>query len=80
MTRIKSTKEDLEKSMQHIGEAMAKAGQAAGQQQQQGGGAGSNQDFGGGQQQQQQQSGGGAREPDEIEDAEVEIIDDNKQQ
>jgi molecular chaperone DnaK len=75
MSRIKSTKEDLEKSMQHIGEAMAKAGQASGQQQQQNAGAGSS----GGQHQQQQQQSGGAKEPDEIEDAEVEIIDDEKQ-
>lgn len=77
MGRIKSTKEDLEKSMQHIGEAMAKA-QQAGQQHAAGAGAGAS--HGGDQShQQQQQSGGGAKEPDEIEDAEVEIIDDEKQ-
>lgn len=77
MARIKSAKAELEQSMQHIGEAMAKAAQA---------GAGSSHGsseqaahFGGSQQQQEQShqrpQGGG---DDDIQEAEVEIIDDDK--
>ncbi|MBS4168204.1 molecular chaperone DnaK [Parachlamydia sp. AcF125] len=68
MARIKSAKEDLEKSMQHIGEAVAKAGAAAGGAQAAPGG--------------QQQSSSGQAHPehpkgeDHIQEAEVEIIDD----
>lgn len=80
MNRIKAAKEALEKEMQHIGEAMSKAhpgAEAAGgqQQSQQGPGAG----FGQQQQQQQQSSSQGEKKGgDDIEEAEVEIIDDNK--
>ena len=70
IARIKAAKEDLEKSMQHIGEAMSKAG-AQGGQPHEGQAAGSGQ-------QQQHPHGGQAKEPDEIQDAEVEIIDDDK--
>jgi len=67
--RIRSSKEELEREMQHIGEAMAKA-----HQQHAGGPAGA----GAEQQHQQQQSH--QEEPkkgkDDIEEAEVEIIDD----
>lgn len=74
MGRIKSAKEDLEKEMQHIGEAMSKAQQAAG------GGAGPQHQQ---QQQEQPQEGpsqqqGSSKGKDDIEEAEVEIIDDNK--
>ncbi len=68
-SRIKQAKEDLEKSMQHIGEAMAKA-QQAGQQQTAGAGASHQQE------QPHHNEGSGAKNPDEIEDADVEIIDD----
>lgn len=85
ISRIRTAKEDLERSMQHIGEAMSKAGAGAGATA--GGPTGGPSDnshgggssFTGGQQQQQQQrqqSGGNG--PDDIEEAEVEIIDDNK--
>lgn len=72
--RIRATKEDLEKSMQHIGEAMAKAGGPSGAP-----GAGHEEAAGhaSGQQQQQHHSQGKSG-PDDIEEAEVEIIDDNK--
>lgn len=81
MGRIRSAKEELERSMQHIGEAMSKAG--AGEPSGHGptaessteGGGSSFAGGSGGQQQQQQQSRKG---PDDIEEAEVEIIDDNK--
>jgi molecular chaperone DnaK len=77
--RIKSAKEDLEKSMQHIGEAMAKAGAA--------GGAHASAAAHEGQAHQQSssfeggQSHGGhhhehSKDDDQIEEAEVEIIDD----
>ena len=56
--------------MQHIGEAMSKAGAAGGQPHAEG--------APGGGQQQQQQHGGHGKEPDEIQDAEVEIIDDDE--
>ena len=78
LSRIKAAKEALDHEMQHIGEAMAKSQQASA-------GAGpkdtdhaqSQQGFGnqGFSQQQQQQSG---KQPDDIEEAEVEIIDDKK--
>ncbi|MCE2983385.1 MAG: molecular chaperone DnaK [Parachlamydia sp.] len=70
MVRIRGAKDELEKQMQHIGEAMAKAGQHP-----EGGAAG----HGDGDQQahshahEQQRSS-----PDDIEEAEVEIIDDKK--
>jgi len=78
--RIRSAKEDLEKSMQHIGEAMAKAGAAGAQaaphpeehaQQQSSSfqGGGNNQPHG---QHHQEHS----QNDDQIEEAEVEIIDD----
>ncbi|WP_068467332.1 molecular chaperone DnaK [Candidatus Protochlamydia phocaeensis] len=82
VARIRAAKDDLEKHMQHIGEAMAKAGQHPGGSQQAGagssftGGEGQHQGPGGQQQQQQRQPGG--KSPDDIEEAEVEIIDDNK--
>lgn len=66
--RIKSAKQDLETEMQHIGEAMAKAQQAAGAAGPQGG-----QEQSSHQEQAQQSSKPG----DNIEEAEVEIIDDN---
>ncbi len=59
ISRIRATKEDLERSMQHIGEAMSKAGGPSGPTEPEG---------------QQQKS----NNPDDIEEAEVEIIDDNK--
>lgn len=76
-SRIKAAKEDLERSMQHIGEAMAKAGSPTGQ------GPTSNEtnagsSFTGGSHQQQQRQQDGHKNPDDIEEAEVEIIDDNK--
>ncbi len=75
-SRIRSAKEELERSMQHIGEAMAKAGQA-GQGAHSGaesaGFTGGGSSAGGGQHSQQEKKG-----PDDIEEAEVEIIDDNK--
>lgn len=79
--RIRSAKEDLEKSMQHIGEAMAKAGAGAGAQgaphpkehaQQQ-----SSSFHGGGSQPHGQQQHEHPANDDQIEEAEVEIIDDN---
>lgn len=71
-SRIKAAKEDLEKSMQHIGEAMSKAGgpgAAGGQPHPEGAASGSHQEP-------HQQHGG--KGPDDIEEAEVEIIDDKK--
>lgn len=78
--RIRSAKEELEKSMQHIGEAMAKAGAGAhpGQGQPGEGSSAESSSFSGGGSQQHQQQQGGAKNPDDIEEAEVEIIDDNK--
>lgn len=78
VSRIKAAKEELEKSMQHIGEAMAKAGAAEGAHPhaEAGAGAGGGSSFAGGNPSGHQQ--GGANNPDDIEDAEVEIIDDNK--
>lgn len=75
LVQIKTAKDELEAHMQHIGEAMAKAAQASGA------GAGH------GQAQPEQgehgHSGHGAEshgqsKPDDIEEAEVEIIDDNE--
>jgi molecular chaperone DnaK len=74
--RIRTAKDDLEHSMQHIGEAMAKAGQA-----QAGQGASQGQDphaHANEHAQHQQQKQGSSNNPDDIEEAEVEIIDDNK--
>lgn len=79
--RIRTAKEELDRAMQHIGESMAKAGGPAGahageehQSSSFAGGQGGDQH----QQQQQQQQGGSHKGPDDIEEAEVEIIDDNK--
>lgn len=79
--RIRAAKEDLERSMQHIGEAMSKAGAPSGHGPDGEAGAGSSAFTGGastGQQQQQQQQQRQSKGPDDIEEAEVEIIDDNK--
>ena len=83
--RIRAAKEELERSMQHIGEAMSKAGpgSAAGQGPTKeshtgdssfAGGRGSQQQ----QEQQRQQGEDSSKKPDDIEEAEVEIIEDNK--
>jgi molecular chaperone DnaK len=75
MQRIRTAKAELEKHMQHIGEAMAKASQAGSGA----AGMGGTQEQATGQQYQQQASQGGSTgNSDNIEDAEVEIIDDNK--
>lgn len=68
-SRITAAKEDLDRQMQHIGEAMAKAAGAAQPD------SGHAQTEGPHYQQQQEQPKGG---DDEIEEAEVEIIDDKK--
>lgn len=77
--RIKAAKQELESHMQHIGEAMAKAGASAqpGAGAEHAGQAGGGAGFAGGQEHQshQQQPKGG---DDDIEEADVEIIDDNK--
>lgn len=86
MGRIRTAKEALEQSMQHIGEAMAKGaggqpGQGAAGEAHPGGSSsftGEGHGHPGGQQQQQQRQQGGSGSPDDIEEAEVEIIDDNK--
>lgn len=85
MGRIRAAKEELERSMQHIGEAMAKAGagsQAGHGPTSEANSSGSSSFTGGGhpggQQQQQQQHQQSAKSPDDIEEAEVEIIEDNK--
>jgi molecular chaperone DnaK len=70
MSRIKSAKEDLEREMQHIGEAMAKAQGAAG------GDAEQQHPHQQGSQSEQQHSAPSGNK-DDIEEAEVEIIDDN---
>lgn len=82
LNRIKTAKQELESHMQHIGEAMAKAGAPGGQpgaggaaHEQPGGGAGFS-NAGHDQTHQQTQSQGGG--DDNIEEADVEIIDDNK--
>lgn len=66
--RIRTAKENLDRHMQHIGEAMAKAGEAPGQQH-----THAETDSGESHSQQQQQ-----KPDDDIEEAEVEIIDDDK--
>lgn len=82
--RIRSAKEDLEKSMQHIGEAMSKAGAQPGAQ---AGAAPHPEDFAQQQQHSSSFQGGGQqqghhhehpKDDDQIEEAEVEIIDDDK--
>lgn len=86
INRIRMAKEDLEKSMQHIGESMSHAapgagGGAAGEQphaQQSASSSSSSFAGSGGAEQQQRQQGGSQKGPDDIEEAEVEIIDDNK--
>ncbi len=75
--RIRTTKEDLERSMQHIGEAMAKSGAphtqgAAGET-----GSNSSSSFNSESQESQQQQKS-SKAPDDIQEAEVEIIDDKK--
>ena len=77
-SRIRAAKEDLEKSMQHIGEAMSKA---AGQGSHDAHGAhGEHSGAGhtGGADGHHQHQQGGGKGPDDIVEAEVEIIDDNK--
>jgi molecular chaperone DnaK len=73
MGRIKAAKAELDQAMQHIGEAMSKAGAGA---QATGSPTGESSFSQGGQQHQGQQDQGGAKHPDDIEEAEVEIIDD----
>lgn len=80
ISRIKTAKQELESHMQHIGEAMSKAagaqaGAGASQQQAGAGFGGSSQEQPQQQHQEQQSKGGG---DDNIEEADVEIIDDNK--
>ncbi|MFI0434403.1 MAG: molecular chaperone DnaK [Parachlamydiaceae bacterium] len=78
-SRIRAAKEDLERSMQHIGEAMSKAAGAAGHGQADGAaGAGPSSFKGGAESHGQAHQQGGAKRPDDIEEAEVEIIDDKK--
>ena len=74
--RIRAAKQELETHMQHIGEAMAKAQQAAGAGAAQGGHTQQES----AQQHQQQQHQHQEQKPgnDDIEEAEVEIIDDDK--
>lgn len=81
ISRIKAAKQELEAHMQHIGEAMSKAagaGSAAGGMHEGGpsehGGSQQGSPFGGQQQSSQQQHQGGSRD-DDIEEADVEIID-----
>lgn len=79
ISRIRSAKEELERSMQHIGEAMSKAG--AGGHSPTGGasdatGSSFTSDGSAGQRQQGQQSR--SQGPEDIQEAEVEIIEDNK--
>ena len=74
MDSIKSTKNELEEHMQHIGEAMAKAGAAAGGGAQQGQPHAEHGGFDPSQGQEQPSQG----KKDDIEEAEVEIIDDEK--
>lgn len=77
-SRIRAAKEELERSMQHIGEAMSKAGGPGEQNETSAGSSSFTGGSSGGQQQQQQRQQGGSKNPDDIEEAEVEIIDDNK--
>ena len=74
ISRIRSAKQELETHMQHIGEAMAKAQQTAGAQTQ----SNSQPHEGAQQQQQQHQQQESKSGKDDIEEAEVEIIDDDK--
>lgn len=80
--RIRTAKEELDRAMQHIGESMAKAGGPSGQtstaESEHASSAGGQQGGGQHQHQQQQQQGGAHKGSDDIEEAEVEIIDDNK--
>ncbi len=80
ISHIRMAKENLEKSMQHIGEAMAKTGAGAGAGAGPGaaghGGAGPS--SGSSSQQQQQKKGGNGKGANDIEEAEVEIIDDKQ--
>lgn len=77
LNRIKTAKNELEAHMQHIGEAMAKAGASAGPTADSGPQPGpQGHDFNEGATHQQQQEGSRKEEP--IEEAEVEIIDDDK--
>jgi molecular chaperone DnaK len=79
--RIRAAKEELERSMQHIGEAMSKAGAGHPSGDHSAESAAGSSSFAGEQreqQQQQRQQGGSQAGPDDIEEAEVEIIDDNK--
>ena len=69
--RIRSTKAELERHLQHIGEAMSKASQAAGS-------SGETHTGGHHEEGAQPHQGGSAQKPDDIEEAEVEIIDDRK--
>lgn len=82
IARIRTVKDELERSMQHIGEAMAKSGAAGqtGQYSSAGGQAasgGSSSFAGGTETQNQKASSSSSKAPDDIEEAEVEIIDDN---
>jgi molecular chaperone DnaK len=72
---MKKAKDELESHMQHIGEAMAKASQGSAGASQHAEASAKAQDFGSGQQQQKQQ---GSKGENHIEEAEVEIIDDEK--
>ncbi len=80
--RIRTAKEELDRAMQHIGESMAKAGGPSGQAStagnEQASSTGGQQGGGQHQHQQQQQQSGAHKGSDDIEEAEVEIIDDNK--
>lgn len=77
LARIKTAKNELEAHMQHIGEAMAKAGASAGPTPESGPQPGPQaHDFNEGATHQQQQNTSRNEEP--IEEAEVEIIDDDK--
>ena len=69
--RIKAAKNELERHMQHIGEAMSKASQAAGE-------GGASQQHGGAPHHEAHSHSSEAKKPDDIEEAEVEIIDDRK--
>lgn len=76
LDRIRAGKEELEREMQQIGEAMAKQQQASA-----GAGAGAGHSESAGQQNHEQAHGHqqqGGKNPDDIEEAEVEIIDDKQ--
>lgn len=73
-SRMKAAKEELERSMQHIGEAMAKAGHQPGAQP--GGFTGGTAENPSAQS--YQENAGGGSQNDDIEDADVEIIDPEK--